>query len=81
MSGNEAGALLLDYICSQRSALRTMPKNPIAIKTIVTTEIIDKIGAKYGVKIIDVLTGFKFIGEQIGLLEQKGEENRYIFWI
>lgn len=56
-----------------------MPKNPIAVKTIVTTDIVNSIGKEYGVEIIDVLTGFKFIGEQIGLLEKKGEENRYIF--
>jgi phosphoglucomutase len=56
-----------------------MPKNPIAVKTIVTTEICKKIAEEYGVELIDVLTGFKFIGEQIGLLEQKGEESRYVF--
>ncbi|MFA5658685.1 MAG: phospho-sugar mutase, partial [Oscillospiraceae bacterium] len=55
------------------------PDNPIAIKTIVTTDIVRKIGENYGVEIIDVLTGFKFIGEQIGFLEEKGEENRYVF--
>lgn len=79
VSGNEAGVLLLDYICSQRTALGTMPKNPITVKTIVTTELVDKIAQKYGVSVINVLTGFKFIGEQIGLLEQKQEEKRYIF--
>lgn len=79
VTGNEAGALLLDYICAERTALGTMPKNPIAVKTIVTTELVEKIAKKYGVEMIDVLTGFKFIGEQIGMLEEKGEENRYIF--
>ncbi len=78
-SGNEVGALLLEYICQQRIKKGTMPKNPIAVKTIVTTDIVNLIGKEYGVEIIDVLTGFKFIGEQIGLLEAKGEENRYIF--
>ena len=78
-SGNEVGAMLLEYICQQRIAKGTMPENPIAVKTIVTTDIVNLIGKEYGVKIIDVLTGFKFIGEQIGLLEAKGEENRYIF--
>ena len=78
-SGNEVGALLLEYICQQRIKKGTMPKDPIAVKTIVTTDIVNLIGKEYGVKIIDVLTGFKFIGEQIGLLEEKGEENRYIF--
>ncbi|MCM1007291.1 MAG: phospho-sugar mutase [Ruminococcus flavefaciens] len=78
-SGNEVGAMLLEYICHQRIAKGTMPENPIAVKTIVTTDIVNLIGKEYGVEIIDVLTGFKFIGEQIGLLEAKGEENRYIF--
>ena len=78
-SGNEVGALLLEYICQQRIKNGTMPKDPIAVKTIVTTDIVNLIGKEYGVEIIDVLTGFKFIGEQIGLLEAKGEENRYIF--
>ena len=78
-SGNEVGAMLLEYICSERTKLGTMPENPIAVKTIVTTDIAQKIAAEYNVKMIDVLTGFKFIGEQIGFLEDKGEENRYIF--
>ena len=56
-----------------------MPANPIAVKTIVTTDIVASICKEYGVEMIDVLTGFKFIGEQIGLLEAKGEEKRYIF--
>lgn len=78
-SGNEVGAMLLEYICQQRTEKGTMPKNPIAVKTIVTTDIVNAIAKEYGVEIIDVLTGFKFIGEQIGFLEAKGEENRYIF--
>ena len=78
-SGNEVGAMLLEYIADQRTKKGTMPKNPIAVKTIVTTDIVNLIGKEYGVEIIDVLTGFKFIGEQIKLLEDKGEENRYIF--
>lgn len=78
-SGNEVGAMLLEYICQQRIKKGTMPKNPIAVKTIVTTDIVNLIGKEYGVEIIDVLTGFKFIGEQIGFLEAKGEEKRYIF--
>ncbi|MCQ2490341.1 MAG: phospho-sugar mutase [Ruminococcus sp.] len=78
-SGNEVGALLLEYICSQRKAKGTMPENPVAVKTIVTTDIVASICKEYDVEMIDVLTGFKFIGEQIGFLEDKGEENRYIF--
>ena len=78
-SGNEVGALLLEYICQQRIKKGTMPENPIAVKTIVTTDIVNLIGKEYGVEIINVLTGFKFIGEQIGLLEAKGEGKRYIW--
>ncbi len=78
-SGNEVGAMLLKYICEERTKLGTMPKNPIAVKTIVTTDLVKPIAEEYGVELIDVLTGFKFIGEQIGMLEEKGEENRYIF--
>ncbi len=78
-SGNEVGAMLLEYICTQRIKNGTMPENPVTVKTIVTTDIIYSIAAEYGVEVLDVLTGFKFIGEQIGLLEEKGEESRYIF--
>ena len=78
-SGNEVGAMLLEYICSERTKLGTMPVDPVAVKTIVTTDIAQKIADEYNVKMINVLTGFKFIGEQIGFLEDKGEENRYIF--
>ena len=78
-TGNEVGAMLLEYICGQRTKKGTMPKDPVAVKTIVTTDIVNLIAKDYGVEIIEVLTGFKFIGEQIGLLESKGEENRYIF--
>lgn len=78
-SGNEVGAMLLKYICQERTALGTMPENPVAVKTIVTTDICKKIASEYGVELREVLTGFKFIGEQIGFLEEKGEENRYIF--
>jgi phosphoglucomutase len=79
LTGNEVGLLLLDFICSRRIALGTMPKNPIMVKTIVTTDLAERIAAHYGVKTINVLTGFKFIGEQIGLLEKQGKESDYIF--
>lgn len=79
ITGNEVGALLLEYICAERTRNGTMPKNPIAVKTIVSTELAAKIAKNYGVEIIDVLTGFKFIGEQIYNLEVKGEEERYVF--
>ncbi len=79
MSGNEVGMLLLDYICTRRIAMGTMPKDPVMIKTIVTIDMAERIAAHYGVRTINVLTGFKFIGEQIGLLEKQGKEESYIF--
>lgn len=78
-TGNEVGAMLLEYICSERTKLGTMPEDPVAVKTIVTTDIAAKICKEYNVKLVEVLTGFKFIGEQIGFLEDKGQEDRYIF--
>ena len=78
-TGNETGALLLEYICKERTALGKMPKDPVAVKTIVTSDITKAISKKYGVELREVLTGFKFIGEQIGILEAAGEEERYIF--
>lgn len=79
INGNEMGVLLLDFICKMRLANGTMPKHPVAVKTIVTTPMAAKVAAHYGVDLVDVLTGFKFIGEQIGRLEKKGEADRYIF--
>lgn len=79
MSGNEVGALLLQYVLERRTAAGTMPEKPVAVKTIVTTDVCKRIAENYGCELIDVLTGFKFIGEQIGILEQKGEDKRYVF--
>lgn len=79
LSGNETGLLLLDYICARRKALGKMPKNPVFVKTIVTSDLQEKIAAGYGVKTVNVLTGFKFIGEQIGILEKQGRVHDYIF--
>lgn len=79
INGNEMGILLLDYICKTRIANNTMPKNPVAISTIVSTDMINPIAKKYGVELRRTLTGFKFIGEQIGFLEADGEADRYIF--
>ena len=79
LSGNEVGILLLDYICSQRIKHNKMPEKPVMVKTIVTMDLGEKIAEHYGVKTRNVLTGFKFIGEQIGLLEKDGEADRYIF--
>ncbi len=78
LSGNEVGVLLFDYLCKARLENNTMPKNPVLIKTIVTTDMVREIAQKYSVKVIDVLTGFKFIGEQIGLLEKSEKTESYI---
>lgn len=79
LSGNQTGCLLLDYICARRIENGTMPANPVMVKTIVTMDLGEQIASNYGVKTINVLTGFKFIGEQIGYLEEKGKEDSYIF--
>ena len=79
LSGNETGLLLLDYVCSRRLALGTMPEAPVLVKTIVTTDMAERIAARYGVETRNVLTGFKFIGETIGKLEAEGHPERYIF--
>ena len=78
LTGNEVGMLLLDYICSQRRRHHKMPKDPIFVKTIVTSDMAQRIAEHYNVKTINVLTGFKYIGEQIGLLEAAGHPERYI---
>ncbi len=79
MSGNEVGMLLLDYICSRRTALGTMPRDAVAVKTIVTIDMAERIAKSYGVRTVNVLTGFKYIGEQIGILEKQGKTSSYIF--
>ena len=79
LTGNQTGMLLLDYICSQRTKHGKMPADPVMIKTIVTMDMGEQIAAHYGLKTINVLTGFKFIGEQIGRLEQQGKENSFVF--
>ena len=79
ITGNEMGILLLDYICRTRLARGTMPKDPVAVTTIVSTDMATPVAAKYGVELRRTLTGFKFIGEQIGLLEEEGRADRYIF--
>lgn len=79
INGNQMGVLLFDFICKMRLQSGTMPQAPVGVKTIVTTPMAKKVAEHYGVQLIDVLTGFKFIGEQIGLLEKKGEANRYVF--
>ena len=79
ISGNQMGIMLLDYVCSQREKHNKMPKEPIAIKTIVTTDMAFEIAKKYHVAVKEVLTGFKYIGEQILFLEKEHNEENYIF--
>ena len=79
LTGNQTGMLLLDYICSQRIKHGRMPANPLMVKTIVTMDMGEQIASHYGLKTINVLTGFKFIGEQIGKLERQGKVDSYVF--
>ncbi len=79
ITGNEMGVLLFDYLCRTRLDRGTMPKNPVAVTTIVSTDMATPIAQHYGVELRRTLTGFKYIGEQIGLLEAEGHKERYIF--
>lgn len=79
VSGNEMGVLLLDYICAGRIEKGTMPKNPVAVKSLVSTPLADAVAKNYGVELRSVLTGFKWIGDQIAGLEAAGEVERFIF--
>ena len=77
LSGNETGCLLLNYILSCRAEQGKLPKDPVVVKTIVTSNLATRIAEKYGCELREVLTGFKYIGEQIGLLEEAGHPERY----
>ena len=79
VTGNEMGVLLLDYICAGRMENGTMPEHPVAVKSIVSTPLADAVAAHYGVELRNVLTGFKWIGDQIAKLEEAGETERFIF--
>ena len=79
LTGNQTGVLLLDYICSQRSKHGMMPDDPVMIKSIVSTDLAERVAESYGVRTINVLTGFKFIGEQIYKMEKEGKESSFIF--
>lgn len=79
LTGNEVGLLMLDYIAAQRKKHGRMPAAPICVKTVVTTDLADSVAKKYGIEILNVLTGFKYIGERIGELESKGEAERFVF--
>ena len=78
-TGNMSGMLIAEYILREKTATGAMPENPALVTTIVTTNMTKPITEAYGVKLIEVLTGFKFIGEQIGFLEAEGHPERYIF--
>ncbi len=78
LSGNQTGMLLLDYICNQLVKHGKMPADPVMVKTIVTMDMGEQIATHYGLRTINVLTGFKFIGEQIGKLEQQGKADSYV---
>ncbi|MBO4359339.1 MAG: phospho-sugar mutase [Eubacteriaceae bacterium] len=79
LTGNETGILLCEYICELRCFKDRMPDDPLIIKTIVTSDMVHSVARRWGVRVMDLLTGFKYIGEQIGYLEQKGEQERYVF--
>ncbi len=79
ITGNEMGVLLLDYLCRTRIARSTMPQDPVAVTTIVSTDMAAPVAQSYGVELRRTLTGFKYIGEQIGLLEEEGHPERYLF--
>ena len=79
LSGNEMGVLLLDYICAGRIEKGTMPEKAVAVKSLVSTPLADAVAAHYGVELRNVLTGFKWIGDQIANLEAAGEVDRFIF--
>ena len=78
ISGNEMGIMLLDYICRKKLEKGTMPPAPMAVKTIVTSDMTVAVANKYGVRLVDVLTGFKYIGEQIAILEDAGAVENYL---
>lgn len=79
LNGNEVGVLLCDYILSKRKQEGTLPKRSIIVKTIVTSKMIDAVAADYGAEVVNVLTGFKYIGDVINKLERNGEKDRYVF--
>ncbi len=79
LTGNQTGILLLDYICKQRIKHSRMPVDPVMVKTIVTMDMAEQIASSYGLQSINVLTGFKYIGEQIAKLELQNKTDSYIF--
>ncbi len=78
LSGNDVGVLLAEYMLSARKEKGTLPENPLMTKSFVSTPLINLVAGKYGCKVVDVLTGFKYVGEFISKLEKKGEGNRFV---
>ncbi len=78
LTGNNIGVLLADYLLKRKKEKGELPKNPVIVKTIVTTELVKKVASEYGAEVRDVLTGFKYIGDVIAKLEKAGEKERYI---
>ncbi|MBQ7688849.1 MAG: phospho-sugar mutase [Clostridia bacterium] len=78
MTGNDVGALLTDYILSQKQALGKLPQNPLVVKSIVTSDFASAVAESYGAEVCNVLTGFKYIGEVMTALEDKGEADRFM---
>lgn len=79
LTGNEIGILLFDFIYNARKEENNLPEDPVVVKSIVSSDLVDLMGKAYNVNVINILTGFKFIGEQILFLEQKHQTNRFIF--
>lgn len=79
LTGNEVGLLLFEYICKIRTENHSMPLHPVMVKTIVSSSLIDQIAKQYNAEVRNVLTGFKYIGEQIKNLEQLNRKDDYIF--
>ena len=79
LTGNEIGILLFDFIYNARKEEGKLPEGAVVVKSIVSSDLVDLMGKEYGVNVKNILTGFKFIGEQILFLEQKGEQDRFIF--
>ncbi len=79
LTGNQVGLLILDYLCAQRVKHGKMPDRPVLVKTIVTMDLAERIAENYGLRTVNVLTGFKYIGEQIGKLEKQGREDSFVF--
>ena len=78
MTGNEVGVLMTDYLLTRRTELGLMPKDPVVIKSFVTTDLVTAVAKSFGASVVDLLTGFKYIGEHMTMLEAKGEADRFI---